>query len=148
MQCLGIGDKRIGRRKVNRKLLLWCRKAGREAQIAVKGNTVGKERNWPGSPFHLNHLYQEKFSSDRMGRNKHWCPAQNGNLINLINELMETQAQYGWEDLRDSLTALIKCSTRYRALGDISTQLLAIVPKSWRIGEVTKRLKEENIVLL
>lgn len=63
-----------------------------EAQATV--TTVEMERNGCRLTC-FQHLYQEKLSSDWMGLNKHWHLAQNGHVINLINELMETKAQYG-----------------------------------------------------
>ena len=56
-----------------------------EAQIMV--TTVGMARKWTWITF----LLQVSLS----GLNEHWYLAQNGQLINLINELMETKAQYG-----------------------------------------------------
>lgn len=56
--------------------------------------TVGMARNGHGLPFCFRYLCQEKFSSDWMGLNEHRYLAQNVHLINLINELMETKAQY------------------------------------------------------
>ena len=49
--------------------------------------TVGMARKWTWITF----LLQVSLS----GLNEHWYLAQNGQLINLINELMETKAQYG-----------------------------------------------------
>lgn len=63
-----------------------------EARTMV--TTVGMARNGHGLPFCFRYLYHEKFSSDCMGLNEHSYLAQNGHLINLINELMETKAQY------------------------------------------------------
>lgn len=46
------------------------------------------------------------------------------------------------------LTALSKPLTKYRALDEITMQLLAIAQKLWRIRELARRLNQENIVLL